>query len=127
MSHQKPLILVVDDDIALLKLMKRDLELEGYRVVTASDGKTALQLIKNEQPALVFLDVVMPGLDGFQVCKRIREFLQVPIIMLTARGQIEDVVRGLEAEVSGYIVKPFDSDRILAIVKRYLGRAESEE
>ena len=127
MAHQKPLILVVDDDIALLKLMKRDLELEGYRVVTASDGKTALQLIKNEQPALVFLDVVMPGLDGFQVCKRIREFLRVPIIMLTARGQIEDVVRGLEAEVSGYIVKPFDSDRILAIVKRYLDRVESEE
>jgi len=120
MPNQKRLILVVDDDIALLKLMKRDLELEGYRVVTASGGKAALELIKNEQPDLVFLDVAMPGLDGFQICKRIREFLQVPIIMLTAKGQVEDVVRGLEAEISGYIVKPFDDDRLLDIVKRFL-------
>ena len=86
MPQQKPLILIVDDDSGLVKLVSLNLELDGYQVATAAEGKTALQLIKNEQPALVLLDIMMPVMDGFQACERIREFSEVPIIMITAKG-----------------------------------------
>jgi DNA-binding response OmpR family regulator len=95
MPQRKPLILVVDDDPGILKLVTLNLELEGYQVITASDGKTALQLVENEQPTLVILDVMMPGLDGFQVCERVRQFSEVSILMLTAKGRSEDVINGL--------------------------------
>jgi len=114
---QKPLILVVDDDPRLLRLVKRDFALEGYQVITASDGKTALQLAENVHPDLVLLDVMLPDLDGFQVCKRMREFLQSPIIMLTAKGQTEDVVQGLDIGANDYMTKPFNMNELLARVK----------
>jgi DNA-binding response OmpR family regulator len=79
----------VDDDPGILKLVSLNLQLEGFRVVTAADGKEAVQLVHDEQPALVLLDVMMPVMDGFQACERIREFSEVPIIMLTAKGGIE--------------------------------------
>ena len=127
MADRRPLILVVDDDVALLKLMGRDLELAGYQAITASDGKTGLQLIKNEEPTLVILDIMMPGLDGFQVCERVREFSQVPIVMLTAKGRPEDVVYGLDIGADDYVVKPFSIEILLARIKAVLRRAQFPE
>jgi len=124
---QKPLILVVDDDPRLLRLVKRDFALEGYQVITASDGKTALQLAENVHPDLVLLDVMLPDLDGFQVCKRMREFLQSPIMMLTAKGRTEDVVQGLDIGADEYLTKPFSIDELLARVKALLRRTKFPE
>ncbi|MBL7119585.1 MAG: response regulator transcription factor [Dehalococcoidia bacterium] len=124
MSDRTPLILVIDDDVALLKLMKRDLRMAGYLAITATDGKTGLQLIKNEEPTLVILDIMMPGLDGFQVCERIREFSPVPIIMLTAKGRPEEVIHGLEIGADDYVIKPFSIEIVLARIKAVLRRAQ---
>ena len=127
MPQRKPLILVVDDDPGILKLVTLNLELEGYQVMTAGDGKTALQLIENEQPTLVILDVMMPGLDGFQVCERVRQFSDVSILMLTAKGRSEDVINGLNKGADDYVVKPFSSDELLARVRAILRRARFPE
>jgi two-component system KDP operon response regulator KdpE len=127
MHEQKPLVLVVDDDPALLKLMGHSLGLAGYQIITASEGKTALQLIVDSKPALVFLDIMMPGMDGFQVCERVRQFSQVPIIMLTAKTRSEDVIHGLEISADDYIVKPFSVDVALARVKAVLRRAHARQ
>jgi len=127
MHEPKPLVLVVDDDPALLKLMRDSLGLAGYPVITASDGKTALQLIEDSKPALVLLDIMMPGMDGWQVCQRVRQFSQVPIIMLTAKGRPEDVTHGLETGADDYIVKPFSVDVALARVKAVLGRTQARQ
>ena len=124
MTDPGPMILVVDDDVVLLKLMKRNLELEGYRAVTASDGDAAIRIIATEQPDLVILDIMMPGMDGFQVCERVREFSQVPIVMLTARGRPEDVVHGLSVGADDYVVKPFGIDVVLARAKAVLRRSQ---
>ena len=127
MASRKPLILVVDDDRGLLKLVRRDLELEDYGVITASDGKTGLQLIEDEEPTLIILDVMMPGLDGFQVCERTRDFSAVPIIMLTAKSRLQDVVNGLDIGADDYVIKPFGTDELLARVKAVLRRSKFPE
>ena len=127
MHEQKPLVLVVDDDPALLKLMRDSLALMDYSVITASDGKTALQLIEDSKPALVLLDIIMPGMDGWQVCQHVRQFSQVPIIMLTAKAQSEDVIHGLEIGAQDYVVKPFSVDVVLARVKAVLRRSKFPE
>ena len=101
--NQKPLVLVVDDDPGLVRLITVNLELEGYRVTTANNGRTALQLIKDEKPTLVLLDIMLPNMDGFQVCERIRELSDVPIIMITAKGGAEDVVHGLDIGADDYV------------------------
>lgn len=121
---QKSLIIVVDDDPGILKLVSLNLQLEGFRVVTAADGKEAVQLVHDEQPALVLLDIMMPVMDGFQACERIREFSEVPIIMLTAKGGIEDVVRGLDTGADDYVVKPFSINELVARVKAVLHRTK---
>ena len=120
--NPRQLILVVDDDPAVLKLLKRSLELEGYDVATATDGKTGLQLIEDIEPALVILDVMMPGLDGFQVCERARRFMNIPIIMLTVRGRLDEVVHGLEIGADDYLTKPFNLDELVARVRTILRR-----
>jgi DNA-binding response OmpR family regulator len=127
MHEQQPLVLVVDDDPALLKLMGDSLGLAGYRVITASEGKTALQLVEDSKPDLVLLDVMMPDMDGWQVCQRVRQFSQVPIIMLTAKAQSEDVIHGLEIGAQDYVVKPFSVDVVLARVKAVLRRSKFPE
>ena len=124
MTSRKPSILVVDDDLRILKLLKRDLQLEGYRVTTATGGMMALQLIGNEEPDLVILDIMMPEMDGLQVCEHIRQLSQVPIIMLTAKTQSEDVIHGLEIGADDYIVKPFSIDVVLARVRAVLRRTK---
>ena len=125
MPQRKPLILVVDDDPGILKLVTLNLELEGYQVITASDGKTALQLVENEQPTLVILDVMMPGLDGLQVTQRIRKNMNLPIIILSAKGETSDRVSGLDVGADDYLAKPFEPAELLARVRSVLRRADA--
>jgi len=104
-------VLAVDDDPGMLEMLRVGLELEGYRVITALDGRTALRKIRAENPALVILDVMMPGMDGWEVLDRIESSPQmagIPVIMLTALVEDMDVMRGLEKGAIDYITKPFD-------------------
>lgn len=121
------LVLVVDDDLNLLKMVSRTLELEGYRVLTAGNGKQALLLIEKQNPDLVLLDIMMPGMDGFEVCERVRDFSNVPVVMLTAKGQIEDIRHGLDLGADDYMTKPFGADELLARVKAVLRRSDAPE
>ena len=122
MPTKKTTILTADDDPQLLRLVARNLQLEGYEVLTASDGKQALEQIEATLPDLVLLDVMMPKLDGFTVCQRVREFSTVPVIMVTARGQDQDKVRGLDMGADDYLTKPFSVDELLARVRAVLRR-----
>ena len=124
MPAKKTTILTADDDPQLLRLVMRNLQLEGYDVLVASDGKQALEQIETHQPELVLLDVMMPKMDGFTVCQRVREFSSVPIIIVTARGQDQDKIRGLDLGADDYLTKPFSVDELLARVRAVLRRAQ---
>lgn len=124
MSAKKTTILTADDDPQLLRLVSRNLQLDGYDVLTAADGQQALELIEARSPDLVLLDVMMPILDGFAVCQRVREFSSVPIIILTARGNDQDKIRGLDLGADDYLTKPFSVDEFLARVRAVLRRAQ---
>lgn len=119
-------ILVVDDDINIVKLIKLYLEKEDYTVCTASDGTEALDVWKRENPALVVLDIMMPKLDGNGVCREIRKTSDVPIIMLTAKGETFDKVLSLELGADDYLVKPFEPKELVARIKAILRRSESK-
>ncbi len=116
-------ILVVDDDLNICELLRLYLEKEGYTVVIANDGVTAVTTFQEESPDLVLLDIMLPRLDGWQVCREIRKFSDNPIIMLTAKGEVFDKVLGLELGADDYVVKPFDTKEITARVKAVLRRA----
>ena len=116
-------ILVVDDDLNICELLRLYLEKEGYTVVIANDGVTAVSTFQEESPDLVLLDIMLPRLDGWQVCREIRKFSDNPIIMLTAKGEVFDKVLGLELGADDYVVKPFDTKEIIARVKAVLRRA----
>jgi DNA-binding response OmpR family regulator len=120
-------ILAVDDEPLYLRLLKVNLEPEGYEVITASDGEAALELVASKQPDLVILDVMMPKLDGITTCERIRQFSTVPIIILTARGEEQDRVRGLDVGADDYVVKPFSVTELVARVRAVLRRAKTQE
>lgn len=124
MTAKKTTILTADDDPQLLRLVTRNLEFEDYAVLTARDGKQALDLILQYTPDAVLLDVMMPRMDGFTVCQRVREFSAVPIILVTARGQDQDKVRGLDMGADDYLTKPFNVDELLARVRAVLRRAQ---
>ena len=124
MSAKKTTILAADDDPQLLRLMSRNLQLEGYEVLAASDGQQALEQIEQQSPDLVLLDVMMPRMDGFSVCYNVREFSTVPIIIVTARGQDQDKVRGLDLGADDYLIKPFSIDELLARVRAVLRRSQ---
>jgi DNA-binding response OmpR family regulator len=124
MLAKKTTILTADDDPQLLRLMTRNLELEGYDVLPVSDGQQALEEIERNTPDLVLLDVMMPKMDGFSVCHRVREFSAVPIIIVTARGQDQDKVRGLDLGADDYLTKPFSVDELLARVRPVLRRSQ---
>jgi DNA-binding response OmpR family regulator len=109
-------ILTADDDPQLPRLVARNLELEDYDVLVASDGKQALEKIEQHAPDLVLLDVMMPRMDGFTVCQRVREFSAVPIIIVTACGQDQDKVRGLDLGADDYLTKPISIEELLARV-----------
>jgi DNA-binding response OmpR family regulator len=121
---KKTTILTVDDDPQLLRLVVRNLQFEGYEVLEASNGEQALEQIERHEPDLVLLDVMMPKMDGFAVCSRVREFSTVPIIVVTARGQEQDKVRGLELGADDYLTKPFSVEELLARVRAVLRRAQ---
>ena len=124
MPIRKTTILAADDDPQLLRLIARNLQLEDYEVLVASDGRQALEQIEQHVPDLVLLDVMMPKMDGFTVCQRVREFSAVPIIIVTARGQEQDKVRGLDLGADDYLTKPFSIEELLARVRAVLRRAQ---
>lgn len=115
-------ILVVDDEVSIVDILKYNLEKEGYKPITAYDGYEALELFEREAPALVILDVMMPQMDGFQVCRKIRETSNVPVIMLTARAEEMDTVIGLEMGADDYVTKPFSMRELMARVRTSLRR-----
>ena len=119
-------ILVVDDDPLILKAMQRGLGFEGYRVQTAASGEEALSAARDQEPDLIILDLMLPGLDGFEVCRRLRGGLSTPILMLTARDAVRDKVAGLEAGADDYLAKPFAFDELVARVRALLRRAAPE-
>ena len=118
-------ILVVDDEPNIVELAKMYLEQEGYRVESASDGAQALELIQAQEPALVVLDLMLPEVDGFEVCRQTRASSDVPIIMLTARDEDVDKIVGLELGADDYLTKPFNPRELVARIKAILRRANS--
>lgn len=120
-------ILVVDDEARYQHLLKVNLEAAGYLVTTAGNGEEALEIVSNHAPDLIILDVMMPRLDGFTTCERIRQFSSVPIIMLTAKGEEQDRVKGLNVGADDYVVKPFSATELLARVRAVLRRAQNAD
>ena len=119
-------ILVVDDDDALREMVGLVLNAAGYHTVFAADGLSAVEVFKSEEPDLVLLDIMLPGQSGIEVCKQIRSLSGTPIVMLTAKGETEDVVHGLEAGADDYVVKPHNGAELLARIKARL-RPVAEE
>ena len=117
-------ILVVDDEKTLVKGMKFNLENEGYEVECAYDGAAALELAREGRFDLIILDVMMPEMDGLEACMKIREFSNVPIIMLTAKSEVFDRIQGLEMGADDYIVKPFEMKELIARINAVLRRTE---
>ena len=115
-------ILVVDDEALLVKGIRFNLQNEGYEVITGSDGLEAVQAVQAQHPDLVVLDVMMPNMDGLSACAKIREFSDVPIIMLTAKGETDDKVTGLKTGADDYITKPFEMKEVLARIEAVLRR-----
>jgi DNA-binding response OmpR family regulator len=116
-------ILVIDDEETTVQLIGILLERRGYEVIKSFRADDGLRKAYQNQPDLVLLDIMMPDMDGWDVCKRLREMSDVPIIFLTARGEVRDVVRGLEMGADDYIVKPYDNDELVARVKAHLRRS----
>ncbi|HZU12102.1 MAG TPA: response regulator [Chloroflexota bacterium] len=117
-------ILVVEDDRSLREALAYNLQREGFRAVVAEDADTAVILARREQPSLILLDLMLPGGSGFEVCRAVRTFTAAPIIMLTARGEEVDRVRGLETGADDYVLKPFSLPELLARIRANLRRVE---
>lgn len=120
----KKRILIVDDELSILKFLRSNLEDRGYAIISATNGEEALAIIEREMPDLILLDVMMPQMDGFEVCRRLREWSQIPIIMLSARGDERDKVQCLDLGADDYIVKPFGSNELMARVRAVLRRTK---
>lgn len=116
-------ILVVDDDVNICELLRLYLEKDGYSVIIVNDGMEAISAFQDSKPDLVLLDIMLPKLDGWQVCREIRKTSDTPIIMLTAKGETFDKVLGLELGADDYVVKPFDAKEVVARVKAVLRRS----
>lgn len=127
MRHKKYKIMVVDDEEDVAEFLSPYLRDEGYDVVEAYDGREALKVNQSESPDLIILDVMMPGLDGFEICKKIRANSNVAIVMLTARGEDIDKIVGLEIGADDYIVKPFNPREVAARVKAVMRRVYRED
>jgi two-component system response regulator MprA len=122
----KERILLVEDDEAIVKLLKRALAYEGYQVDAALDGETGLTMARDHHPDLAVLDLMLPGMDGIEVCHRLRSGGNLPILMLTARDATQDRVQGLDAGADDYMVKPFELDELLARVRALLRRTQPD-
>ncbi len=116
-------IMIVDDDLNICELLRLYIEKEGFSVVTANDGETAIRNFDKENPDLILLDIMLPRLDGWQVCREIRKSSQCPIIMLTAKGEVFDKVLGLELGADDYMVKPFEAKEVIARIRAVLRRS----
>jgi two-component system, OmpR family, KDP operon response regulator KdpE len=118
-------ILIVDDEAGLRELVRINLEHEGYGVVQAENGLHGLETVREEHPDLVIMDVMMPEMDGWEACRKLREFSTVPVLMLTARVQSQDIVTGLDSGADDYLLKPFNMDELMARVRALLRRVPS--
>jgi two-component system KDP operon response regulator KdpE len=116
-------ILVIDDEEPTVQLITMLLDRRGFDVIKAFSAEEGLRQAYRHQPDLVLVDIMMPEMDGWEVCKRLREMSDVPIIFLTARGEVRDVVRGLEMGADDYVIKPYDNDELIARVKAHLRRS----
>ena len=125
MNNQR--ILVVDDDKNICEIIRLYLEKEGFLVSIANDGEEALKMFRETTPSVVVLDVMMPKMDGFQVCREIRRVSSIPVIMLTAKGETFDKVLGLELGADDYMVKPFENKELVARIKAVLRRYEPKD
>jgi two-component system response regulator MprA len=119
-------ILIIEDDPAILKVLQRGLAYEGYTVDIATDGRTGLNQARDHRPDLVILDILLPNMDGLEVCRRLRTGGSLPILMLTAKDTIQDRVQGLDAGADDYLVKPFNLDELLARIRALLRRTQTE-
>ncbi|MBI2859767.1 MAG: response regulator transcription factor [Chloroflexi bacterium] len=124
---KKTTVLVIDDDVRLLRFVRANLESVGYKVLMAEDAETGIGLVEKEMPDLIILDVMLPGLSGFELARRIREFSAVPILMLTAKAEEADVVAGLKVGADDYMTKPFGVQELLARVEAVLRRSGTPE
>ncbi len=124
MSAEK--ILIVDDDTNICELLKLYIEKDGFSTVVANDGLTAVKFAESENPDLILLDIMLPELDGWQVCREIRKTSSVPIILVTAKGEVFDKVLGLELGADDYVTKPFDTKEIVARIKAVLRRSAKD-
>ena len=124
MANEK--VLIVDDDLNICELLRLYLEKEGFETVSVNDGLLALDSFRSENPDIVLLDIMLPNLDGWQVCREIRKFSDKPIIMLTAKGETFDKVLGLELGADDYVTKPFEPKEIIARIKAVLRRTSNQ-
>ena len=115
-------ILVVDDEPKILRLVRSNLEKLGYKIITAQDGESALSAAEMNEPDLIILDLMLPRMDGYEVCRRLREFSTVPVIMLTAREEEPHKIRGLELGADDYLTKPFSVQELIARIRAVLRR-----
>ena len=122
-----PKVLIVDDDINICNITRKYLEKERYEVSVRFNGEAALEFLKDNTIDIAILDVMLPGIDGVKVCEEIRANSSIPIIMLTAKGQVEDKITGLKTGADDYVVKPFDPNELVARVETVLRRASSLE
>lgn len=123
--RQRYCVLAVDDEPDALTVLESMLESKGFETVTAPDGTAALRAAYQTHPDLILLDIMMPGMSGFEVCRRLREMTEVPIIFLTAKGAIEDVVRGFSLGADDYVVKPYSQSELLGRINACLRRMDS--
>lgn len=120
-------ILIVDDDVNICELLRLYLEKDGFDTVVANDGRTAVEYVSKYSPNLILLDIMLPILDGWQVCREIRKVSDTPIIMLTAKGEVFDKILGLELGADDYISKPFDTKEVIARIKAVLRRTADND
>jgi len=122
----KERILIIEDDKAIVRVLERSLIYEGYEVDTAFNGERGLELAQEKTPDLIVLDLMLPGMDGLEVTEKIRKDSNLPILMLTARGGLDDRVQGLDSGADDYMVKPFELEELLARIRSLLRRSQSE-
>jgi DNA-binding response OmpR family regulator len=127
MKNGNARILTVDDEVRYLRLLQICLEAAGYEVIPARDGRSALEQAAKQEPDLILLDLMLPDISGVELCRQIREFSNVPVIMLTARAEEADKIQGLDTGADDYITKPFSADELLARVRAALRRAAGQE
>jgi DNA-binding response OmpR family regulator len=122
-----PRILIIEDELPMRTALKDILDSEGYRVLTAADGETGMERAIREKPDLILLDVMLPKLDGYSVCAELRRLaVRTPVLMLTAKGQVQDRVTGLDTGADDYLVKPFSTDELMARVRALLRRVREQ-